>query len=415
MATHWYFKAFNSIKDPHEFDFAELELSSLFGKVRKVRNFADEIAMTASPLAQFTTDDVRIQDALLYEPSYGQLQGFYGVEQIFNAEKVGRLVRRLAYTKEVYVITETTETPTSLLRQVFPSRAVDAIEKTSRGYRKSDSVLLRLVTDEYYLEKSQYVSKLSRDEKETSNNLDILLKYPFEELYRIPASSTLQVGKRLQDYFAIREESSLYLTHIWHPYKAKFHAKMSRALLNYICPNDNALVMDNWAGSGTLNVEATLMGLDNIGLEINPLSVLMADVKASILAEDARNVKDMIAKFLSELELRLSKASSAAAETTLLEFGDASSGEVTISKKVSEMGGQVIGIQSELKGLFTQEQIQEFIIARDLIRQRYTGLTQEFLLLALSGSISDLARRRKGKLFEVITLRLYHLMYARLW
>jgi hypothetical protein len=40
----------------------------------------------------------------------------------------------------------------------------------------------------------------------------------FEGLYRIPASSTMAVGKRLEDYFAIREEQSLYLTHVWHPY-----------------------------------------------------------------------------------------------------------------------------------------------------------------------------------------------------
>src|SRR5206468_3553241 len=65
--------------------------------------------------------------------------------------------------------------------------------------------------------------------------------------------------------------------------------------------------------------------------------------------------------------------------------------------------------------LFAEEQLQEFIIARKLIEESYDELTSDLLLLALSGSISDLARRRKGRLYEVMTLRLLKLMYLRLY
>ena len=82
----------------------------------------------------------------------------------------------------------------------------------------------------------------------------------------------MQVGKRLEDYFTIREEPSLHLTHYMHPYKGKFHPKMARALLNYVYPSSNGFVMDNFAGSGTLLVESTLMGLDSIGIEGSTLS-----------------------------------------------------------------------------------------------------------------------------------------------
>ena len=72
-------------------------------------------------------------------------------------------------------------------------------------------------------------------------------------------------------------------------------------------------------------------------------------------------------------------------------------------------------IAGELKGLFTIEQVEEFVIARNLINEKSKSLMRNLFLLALSGSISDLARRRKGRLLEVMTLRLYKLMYLRLY
>lgn len=47
------------------------------------------------------------------------------------------------------------------------------------------------------------------------------------------------------------------------PYKGKFHPKMVRALLNYIFPEEKGTVLDNFAGSGTLLVEAGYLGLNS--------------------------------------------------------------------------------------------------------------------------------------------------------
>ena len=61
---------------------------------------------------------------------------------------------------------------------------------------------------------------------------------------------------------------------------------MARALINYVYPEDKGVVMDNFAGSGTLLVEATLMGLGSLGVELNPLSVLMSQIKCDSLNYD---------------------------------------------------------------------------------------------------------------------------------
>ncbi len=403
------FKLFNSIKDEHEIRFAELELMSLFGSVERVRSFVDVIP--GSPLSHFCSDDCRVQDVLTYEPVYGKYQGFLGWRSEDNLPRITQLIRRLAYTREVLVVIEGDDVDVAC-RRIFP----EGIEgRNIRGYVNNGYVLLRAVTNQYYLEKSSYISKLSRHEQDVDKNVEALFAYPFENMYRMPASSTMAVGKRLEDYFAIREEQSLYLTHVWHPYKAKFHARMARSLLNYVCPNENSKAMDNWAGSGTLNVEATLTGIDNIGLEVNPLSTLMANVKCNAFSLNAKTLKKEVSQFLDELQNQIKLVFVKADATTLLEFGGKGTGSNAEVRRPGGLATDAERIKGELKGLFTTEQIEEFLIAKNLIEERYHSEMESLLQLALSGSISDLARRRKGRLLEVMTLRLYKLMYLRLY
>lgn len=403
--TLWVFKLFNNIKDKHEVDFAELELRALFGSLQRVRNFFDII--DNSSLKVFTSGTFRVQDVLSYEPCYGEYQGFIGwTEKPVDASK---LARRLAYTREFFVLTHSNDGD-AVLRRVFPS---GRIGRNVEVYSRDGCVLLRIITNQFFLEKSHYISKLSRHDGDINKNVEALFAYPFKGLYRIPASATMSVGKRLEDYFAIREEVSLYLTHVWHPYKAKFHAKMARALLNYVCPNDDALVMDDWSGSGTLNVESTLMGIKNIGLEINPLSALMATVKCQALSMNPNELKVHIDAFLKEFKAKLMTLRTASQVATLLEFDgmtptQSNDDSLSIVKEAESL-------KEQLKGLFALEQLQEFVLARRIIESSYKGGLRHFFLLALSGSISDLARRRKGGLLEVLDLRLNRLMYLRLY
>lgn len=73
-----------------------------------------------------------------------------------------------------------------------------------------------------------------------------------------------------------------YLTHPFHKYKAKFFPRMARALTNYTTPG-NATVLDPFVGSGTLTVEAALMGIPSAGIDVDPLSVFIAQVKVDAL------------------------------------------------------------------------------------------------------------------------------------
>ena len=78
-----------------------------------------------------------------------------------------------------------------------------------------------------------------------------------------------------------------YLTHWIYPYKGKFHPQMIRALLNIMGLSEGETVLDPFVGSGTLALEAQLLGINSVCFDISPLCVLQTRVKTeSILFLD---------------------------------------------------------------------------------------------------------------------------------
>ncbi len=86
------------------------------------------------------------------------------------------------------------------------------------------------------------------------------------------------------DYFQIIQKNrtrsvNQYLTHWIYPYKGKFHPQMIRALMNIIGLEQGDTVLDPFIGSGTTAVEAQLLGINCVGIDISPLCVLQSKVK----------------------------------------------------------------------------------------------------------------------------------------
>ncbi|MBM3263280.1 MAG: hypothetical protein FJY97_07610 [candidate division Zixibacteria bacterium] len=70
-----------------------------------------------------------------------------------------------------------------------------------------------------------------------------------------------------------------YLSHWFYPYKGKFHPQMVRALLNIMQLEPGNTVLDPFIGSGTTALEAQLLGIRCIGVDISPVCTLVARVK----------------------------------------------------------------------------------------------------------------------------------------
>ncbi len=90
-----------------------------------------------------------------------------------------------------------------------------------------------------------------------------------------------------------------YLTHWIYPYTGKFHPQMVRALLNIVGAQPGAVVLDPQVGSGTTALEASLLGIRCIGVDISPLCVLLTRVKTrSVEAVD--RIKARVQTLLAE-------------------------------------------------------------------------------------------------------------------
>ncbi len=92
------------------------------------------------------------------------------------------------------------------------------------------------------------------------------------------------IDGKFSDYYYIQKYNQTgsvnqYLTHWIYPYKGKFHPQMIRSLLNIIGAEPGDTILDPFVGSGTAAVEAQLLGINCIAIDISPLCVLMSKVK----------------------------------------------------------------------------------------------------------------------------------------
>ncbi len=105
-----------------------------------------------------------------------------------------------------------------------------------------------------------------------------------KELIKKKGSYFKSVDGHITDYFQIIQKNQTrsvnqYLTHWIYPYKGKFHPQMIRALLNIIRLKEGDTVLDPFSGSGTTALEAQLLGINFVGLDISPLCVIQGRVK----------------------------------------------------------------------------------------------------------------------------------------
>lgn len=83
-----------------------------------------------------------------------------------------------------------------------------------------------------------------------------------------------------------------YGSHGVHEYRGKFFPQLVRALLNIAGVEHGDKVLDPMCGSGTTLIEASLMGCEAIGMDMNPLSLLMSRAKCDIFKVPADVLAD---------------------------------------------------------------------------------------------------------------------------
>ncbi len=95
---------------------------------------------------------------------------------------------------------------------------------------------------------------------------ELASKLPFKDSVPLPNRRCLRYG-----------------SHGLHEYRGRFFPQLVRTFINIADLPQSAVVADPFCGSGTTAVEAILAGRTALGLDINPLSLLMARTKCEIL------------------------------------------------------------------------------------------------------------------------------------
>lgn len=78
-----------------------------------------------------------------------------------------------------------------------------------------------------------------------------------------------------------------------HPYPAKFIGELPRSLIRTF--NNGLPVLDPFAGSGTTLMEAQRLGLEAVGIDLNPIACLITKVKTSATPENLlKHAEDIV-------------------------------------------------------------------------------------------------------------------------
>lgn len=95
------------------------------------------------------------------------------------------------------------------------------------------------------------------------------------EPVRLPQHSS----SRLRSFFQTNQFKTGYGTHGLFPYRGKFHPQMIKGLINIMGLKPGDTILDPMMGSGTVLIEARLMGIKSVGIDASPFCGFMAQAK----------------------------------------------------------------------------------------------------------------------------------------
>ena len=115
--------------------------------------------------------------------------------------------------------------------------------------------------------------------------------------FRICQRRPVQVDpdlKHRQNFFDANAYGVGYATHGLFPYRGKFHPQMIKGILNIIGLREGDVVLDPMCGCGTTLIEASIIGMDSIGVELSPFACFMTQAKLTGLRMDCSRFMDVL-------------------------------------------------------------------------------------------------------------------------
>ncbi len=104
-------------------------------------------------------------------------------------------------------------------------------------------------------------------------------------------------SSRLKSFFEKNIFRTGYGTHGLFPYRGKFHPQMIKGIINTMGLEPGETVLDPMMGSGTVPVEAALMGIHSVGVDASPFCRFMAQTKVDALTMSLTRAKRALGNY----------------------------------------------------------------------------------------------------------------------
>lgn len=162
------------------------------------------------------------------------------------------------------------------------------------------SELLPSVTELFELDMAYLEQKILNEQAliERSAYFKTVNGKPTKHFLRCSRTSAAVQGRSAvaKAYFEEGQFSTGYATHGLFPYRGKFHPQLIRGILNVLGIREKETILDPMCGSGTANIEAALMGINSIAVDVSPFCQIMTKAKYDSLTVDKETLLKLKAK-----------------------------------------------------------------------------------------------------------------------
>ncbi|GIV15167.1 MAG: hypothetical protein KatS3mg022_0602 [Armatimonadota bacterium] len=221
----------------------------------------------------------------------GTVVGYRAVVDTLNP---GLLFRRLSFVDIVVGYTNTADH--SAIVQMFTTVPGSFV----RLRFENGKTLFRLVPHNTVAEWSDIAAKRATTPNEAVQTIARVLQMVVE-------------GKSPDRWDSVAEQvlnarlTTGHLFHGLHVYKAKFFPRMVRALINTFGSCEAPYLLDPYVGSGTSLTEASVMGAPSVGIDIDPLSAMIASAKVFLLRSGPETLIEKIQTVMDYIDVLRSK------------------------------------------------------------------------------------------------------------
>jgi site-specific DNA-methyltransferase (cytosine-N4-specific) len=207
----------------------------------------------------------------------------------------------------------------------------------------------------------------------------------------------IKMNNRIPNDFDFKNETTQYLTHKYHSYPARFIPQIPKTVINsFLSPTDRSkVVLDPFVGSGTTCVEARLANKNTIGIDINPLAVLIAKSKCTPVNSSLTETTGIL---LNNIKNDFSK--SLTSKNTLDEFPEHLLGLKKDNHDYVKKSNEYLRYVKE--GIKEVKINNKFflpltIILKNIKNNDFTSELENYFLVALSSTINTLSKNGREK------------------